>query len=164
MSELTASVRERLVRQVVAALGADGKPAGLTVHRQRTLPLEDDDLPATVVYVLDEALPPERQQHGSRGRQLARRALRLVLEHRAAVDPAAGSGAATQAVDEALDPFVTWGVRALLADPRLGGLAIGVLELETQWRVSDTDDVRGAAATLFHIDYLTAAADPTARA
>lgn len=149
---MSASVREQLVRAVVAAIDGSGKPSGLNVHRSRTRAIGNDQLPAVVVYLLQETLPPERQQP-ARGRQIARRTATLVCECRA-------KGVLA---DEALDPLTTWVVQALLADPTLGGLAYAVSEAGTQWDAAELDDVYGGAQVHFQIDYTTAAGDPASR-
>ena len=47
-----ASIRQRIVDAVVARLDGAGKPAGLAVHRSRGISIDQDELPAMVVYLL----------------------------------------------------------------------------------------------------------------
>lgn len=149
------SIREQLLTAAVAALNDTGKPAGLTVHRHRTLPLEFDDLPATVLYLVDEQLPADAQQRVRR--QVVRRTCTIALEHRVQLADEA------QTIDQALDPLVSWGVQALVGSAAIAALKATVLEVGTKWRASDDDASRGAATTFLTLEYFTAAADPTAR-
>ena len=54
------SIREQIMVALVAALstGGAGSPAGLTVHRERTRPIETDSLPAIMVYADDDVPKP----------------------------------------------------------------------------------------------------------
>ena len=58
-----ASIRQRIVDAVVARLDGAGKPAGLAVHRSRGLSIDQDTLPAIVVYLLAQ----RTQRVGVRG-------------------------------------------------------------------------------------------------
>jgi hypothetical protein len=155
------SRRELLLDAIVTALGASpagaattAKPSSLTVHRQRSLPLVRDILPAIVVYVVEEetvAGPPMM-------RPLARRRTTVRLEHRVLV-----TGSASP--DEALDPLLAWATQQLLADPEWGGLAHDTSETRTEWvAVADEDRQYAAAAQDFVLDHITAAGDQTAAA
>jgi hypothetical protein len=147
------SRREQILDAVVTALGAVGKPSGLTVHRNRVLPIERDTLPAVVVYAIEEEMERGPNPTGPR----ARRRFTLRLEHRVEVT----SGTSP---DEALDPLLCWGTQQLAADGRWGGLAHLTTEQRTQWSAVDVDRVFGGAAQDFLIDYVTAAGDQTAEA
>lgn len=138
-----ASVRERIVDAVVAALNAPGKPAGLTVHRSRTRPIDKDRLPAMVVYLATEDV-------GDHAAIAVMRTLRIRVECRVTGDPP----------DTVLDEHVTWAVKALKADEKLGGLAVRINEVRTVWDAAERDKVYAAAATEFEIEYATAYNDP----
>lgn len=146
-----ASIRELILQHVVADLDAAGKPSGSTVHRQRTLPIEDDTLPAYVVYLHTEQATPGDGRHGYK----VRRTTRVFVECRALV----GAGTAP---DAALDPLTSWAVQAVMADRTQGDLALHTNEVGTEWRASDTDAVRAAATIAFDIEHHTDAADPDA--
>lgn len=161
MPPLPASIRERIVANVIAALGAaatpDGysKPTGLTVHRERTRPIETDSLPAILVYFEDDAPRDfDKQQYRS---PLVIRDLAVALQCRA-------QGSQSVSPDQALDPVLVWALKAGLADETFGTLALGAQELKTEWK-SREGDVPVAAATLhFSIRYRTSRLDPTANA
>lgn len=149
-----ASRRERILVAVKAALEQasvtiDGvvhpKPAGLAVHRQRRRPIENDLLPATVLYLLEEDVELETFD-GVTGRTAS-----VALEHRV-------SGDAPE--DQLLDPLVTWGTRVLMAEPSLGGLALGVEERKLTWDGEERDEKYGACRQDFAIEYETPENDP----
>lgn len=149
------SRRDQIIVACVNALNAAGKPPGVTVHRQRTLSLSHDHLPASVVYAVQE----ENDTGPGKGaapdrRRKAVRTFRLCVEHR--VD------AENEAPDAVLDPLLSWAVQALCEDITLGGLADDVKELGTTWDEQEQDKVYAAARTFFAIRYLTDAADPDA--
>ncbi|HET7552195.1 MAG TPA: hypothetical protein VFK04_12965 [Gemmatimonadaceae bacterium] len=142
-----ASRRDQILAAVVAILNGAGKPADTTVERYRTLPLTTEGA-WILVYPMIEATERAPTPSG----RLARRKLRVRCECRAQGEQ----------VDQVLDPLLLWTVKALMADPSLGGVAINVQEEATQWDAEDADKVYGAAAVDFTIDYQTAAADPSA--
>jgi hypothetical protein len=143
------SRREQLVVAAVAALNAAGKPAGVTVHRARTRPLAQDQLPAMVVYLLSE----DTTRGDGRDGYKARRNAKVRIECRVAVED-------DTPPDTAVDPLLTWATKAMMADPYWGGLARNTQEDATTWDADETDRVYAAAAVDFTIDYLTAAGDP----
>ena len=143
------SIRERLLQTILAALSAPGGPAGVTWHRSRTRPLAADDLPAGVLYVVEETTGIA----GASDSLLARHLLTVRIESRAAGDPP----------DAALDAQLQWVVAQMCADRRWGGLAANTIESKTTWTAEGIDEVYGAAAQEFLIDYLTLAADATSQ-
>ena len=146
---------------MVAALGAATvttdkgitytKPSGLTVGRSRTIPLSPDVLPQQVVYFVDEEV--EAGPGRSIGR-VSRRKARFCVETR--ID------AASDTTDQALDPFKSWSVKALCADPRRAGLAHDTTELGSVWDAVEQDKVYAALRQLFLVEYVTSASDPDA--
>lgn len=130
---------------MAAALDGVSKPTGLNVHRQRTRPIEKDGLPAQVLYLLNE--DTEERAAG----QIDRRA-RFAVESRVT--------ASGESPDAALDEYLSWAVKALRADPTLGGLSSDVKERGTEWDHVELDKVFGAARTIFEVHYQTADDDP----
>lgn len=143
------SRRESILVAALAALNGAGKPAGVTVHRQRTRPIDKDALPAMVVYTLSEATT---RGDGPRGYK-ARRGVRVRVECRMSV-------ADETPADTAIDPLVSWVVKAMMTDPQWGELAHNTQEDATTWDADESDLVYAAAAVDFTIDYVTAAGDP----
>lgn len=161
MPPLPSSVRERIAAALIAALGAaatpDGfsPPAGLTIHRVRTRPVETDSLPAILVYFDDDA--PRAFDKQTFRSPLAERDMTVALECRAI-------GSQSVSPDQALDPVLVWVLKAGFADETFGKLALGAIEGKTNWR-SREGDVPIAAATLrFQIRYRTSRLDPTSNA
>ena len=148
------SIREQIVDGIVALLEASGSPAGLTVHRERTRPIEDDSLPALVVYCEDEE--PKSTDKQTFRSPLVERSLRLIVEARAR----ATGGLAP---DQALDPLLVWTAQQILQNETIGGLAIGATEGKTSWITKEADVVVAAAIANYHIRYRTARTDPTSR-
>ncbi len=142
------SRRSEILVALEAALNGAGLPGGATVHRSRTRPIEKDALPALVLYLLDESTEAK-----SSGAYKARRAMRVRVECRTTAD-------ADTAPDDAVDPLLSHVVRAILADPRQGGLAVKTEETGTTWDAAEDDLLYAAAAVDFTLDYITAAGDP----
>lgn len=148
------SRRDSIVGAIVTALGAVGKPSGLTVHRHRTLPIGEDILPAQVVYCESEEakVGPGRGVSDNSYARKAKRTLTVVIESRV------NAGSSTP--DQALDPLLSWCVQQVSADVTQGGYAFDTQEQSTIWNAAETDAVLGAAQTRFVIEYVTDAADP----
>lgn len=156
---MSTSIRERIVDAIVTALEAPGGPSGLSVHRFRTRPLTKDNLPAQVVYVVEErsviagnvSFTTPTAMTGALTGDLTEHQLLVAVESRVAGDPP----------DVALEPLVVWATQQVLADPTLAGLAISTLEYDTKWTAQEADQVYGAASQMFVIQYFSLAADPT---
>jgi hypothetical protein len=152
---LAASIREQIILALVAALtDQPNPPAGLTIHRERTRPIEQDSLPAIMVYADDDVPKPlAAQVYRS---PLTERQLSLAIECRA-------QGSSTVPPDQALDPVLVFAALAVFADESFGGLASGVEEGRTVW-VSREGDVAVAAAKWgITVKYRTSRLDPTSK-
>ncbi len=144
-----ASVREQILEQFKTLLDGGGKPAGLTVHRYRTRPIERDDLPAQVIYPADSA-------GGTVAETLAdfdgvgqlERELRVRVESRIEVPEGTPP-------DSALDALYLWAVQTILADTTLGGLALEVREDATSFDAAEFEKTVAACATDFVVRYVT---------
>lgn len=147
-----ASIREQIILAAVTLLGATGKPAGLTVMRERTRPIENDQLPAIVVYCEDEE-PTTLADQRYRA-PLTERHLVLMCELRAVAS-------ATVPPDAALDPLYVWAVQQLLQNENFGGLAMGVTEGPMKWKSREADAIYAAADLRFVVHYSTSRLDPT---
>ncbi|MGH9716407.1 MAG: hypothetical protein ACRD4R_06740 [Candidatus Acidiferrales bacterium] len=161
MTALASSIRERIAAALIAALGAsatpDGfaPPSGLTIHRERTRPIEIDSLPAILVYFEDDAPKPfDRQQFRS---PLAERDMSVALECRA-------MGSESVSPDAALDPVLSWAFKAGLADETFGGLAMGAEPGKATWKSREGDTPVAAATLRIQIRFRTSRLDPTANA
>lgn len=149
-----ASIRTQIITAAKAKLEGAGKPAGLTVERFRLAGLRPSSLPHTLLRPNGETVQ-RRNPENLRGVSVERR-LTLRLEHR--VEVAYG-----QTVEEALDALTTWGTKALLSDPRLGGLAVDISEESISWEGDDAEADFGLATQDFTIRYTTKTADQEAQ-
>jgi hypothetical protein len=151
-----ASIREQIMTALVAALsaGGAGSPAGLTVHRERTRPIEIDSLPAIMVYADDEVPKPLAGQ--TYKAPLTERQLSVGLECRAA-------GSSGVSPDEALDPVLVWAAAAVRADETFGGVTNGVEEGRTVWASKEGTTPVAAAKWSITIRYRTSRLDPTSK-
>lgn len=155
---LQTSIREQIMVQLMADLnaGAGGSAStlGLTVHRERTRPIEQDSLPSIMAYADDDVPKPLGQQvYGS---PLTERQFSLALECRA-------KGSPSVSPDAALDPILVFAATAVLANERFGGLASGVEEGRTVWSSREGDVTVAAAKLSFTIKYRTSRLDPTSK-
>lgn len=155
-----ASIREQIIDQVVANLEAGGKPSGLTVHRIRTRPIEEDVLPAILIYTEDDE--PKTLAGQVFKAPIVERRLVLYIEYRA-------EGSLTVAPDQALDPLIVWGTKQMVANEKFvsnaypDGLGMGVVELKTAWLSKEGDKLFAAASTQWLVHYRTSRLDPTSR-
>jgi hypothetical protein len=144
-----ASIREQITASRVTALGGPGKPAGLRVHRSRRKPIEQDKLPAMVVYQLGE----ETKRKGGDWGPLYEHELALAVEVRVKGDPP----------DQQLDPYVVWAQKTMVGDQTAGGLAKKVEFVGAQWQEAASNQPLGAARLDFIVTYLAKANDPEAQ-
>lgn len=140
-----ASVDLQLTDLVLAALRASGAPTGLTVHESQNRPIEQDELPAIVVYPQGEA--PVDQDEMDDGSYCE---LPLVLECRAKGDPG----------HRAVDPIYLWAVRQMMADQEWSGLAAHTDFTGKQWAEEASDAVYGRIALFFTLKFWTSETDP----
>ena len=138
------TIRETIMAAIAAALDGAGKPAGLTVHRSRTRPLDRDDMPAMAVYHLGETVALETHDES------VLRTLTIRVEHR--VKTLATSA---DAPDKTLDPLVAWGTKGLLTNAALDALIVSIEEVEINWATFEADSLYGGAAQDFKIEYAT---------
>jgi hypothetical protein len=153
------TIRERIICLAQGALetdpddGGPSKPAGLTIHRERTRAIEVDTLPAVLLYFKDDEPKPIGSQ---REAPLTERRMVLTVESRAIGSP-------TLSPDEALDPVYLWTVYRLLKNERFGGLANGIEEGKTEWHSKEGDLALASATTYFTIRYRTSRIDPSSK-
>lgn len=140
---------------LVAALNtAAGSISGLTIHRERTRPIEVDSLPAIMIYADDDV--PKTLAAQVYDAPLTERQFSLSLECRAA-------GTDAVSVDATLDPILVLAAQTVLANERFGGLASGVEEGRTVWSSKENDSKVAAAKLSFTIRYRTSRLDPTSK-
>jgi hypothetical protein len=146
-----ATIREQLLSAVEASLNhSTGRPANLTVHRERTWPIERDTLPSILVFAQDEPEPVATTKEKFHA-PLVERSLTLNVECRAQGSPP----------DAALDPITLWATLRMFADEKFAGLAIGVTEGKTTWNSKFGETPIAAANIFFTIAYRTLRVDPS---
>jgi hypothetical protein len=139
------SIRERILLAVLAAVRIPLNELGATVHRSPTVALTREQCPALVVF-------PESESITERANDRVTRDLTIrIMALARAVPPAVPE---TEA-----DRLLTAAHAALMADVNLGGLALGLKELECEWEVEDADAVAAAIPARYRITYRTLAAD-----
>ena len=148
------SIREQIMVILVAALNGASGITGLTVHRERTRPIEIDSLPAIMVYADDDV--PKTLGQQTYAAPLTERQFSLVLECRA-------QGSSSVSPDEALDPVLVWAAKTVLANERFGGLANGAEEGRTVWSSREGTTPVASAKLSFTIRYRTSRLDPTSK-
>ncbi|MGH9208203.1 MAG: hypothetical protein ACRD59_03290 [Candidatus Acidiferrales bacterium] len=151
---MSTSIREQIMVALVAALSGSSGISGLTIHRERTRPIETDSLPAIMIYADDDVPKPLAQQNYRA--PLTERQFSLALECRAQ-----GSGSVSP--DEALDPVLVWALKAIGVDETFGGLASGVEEGRTVWSSREGDVPVASAKLSITIKYRTSRLDPTSK-
>ncbi len=134
------SIRERICQYLVEQINAEGKPEGLLVGRQRSLPLDGSLLPAALVYLVSET--SERIGPHS---TVTRRTAVFRVEIRAAGEPS----------DQKLDPLISWVVQQAVSDFKGGGLFEGIDEVSSAWDQAVKDVVIGAVGIDFKVTYRT---------
>ena len=139
------SIRERILLAVLDAVRAPTEMLGATLHRSPTVAISREQCPALVVFPESEAITERANDRVTR--ELT---VRLVALARA-VPPAVP--------DTEADRLLTAAHAALLADGNLGGLALGIRELDCEWEVEDADAVAAALPARYRITYRTLAHD-----
>jgi hypothetical protein len=143
------TVGEQIVEALVEILTtALSSATAVPVFNQRVRPFETSELPAVNVKCGKEVVTYAGEMR--RTSPVANRELHVYVRIEAPGDP------------PALDPIRARCVKAIMADRSLGGLAIGIGEVESEWEYeAGSDAVFGVVQTDYEIRYTTAANDAT---
>lgn len=136
------SVRERIVRAVIERISTAVAPT--LVLRQPTTPITREQSPALLLFVDGEAIT-------AKANLLVDRTLSVRLVAIARGDTAF----------ESTDQLIFTAHAVLLAEPSLGGLAMGIAETDLDWDTEDADAGAVALPIRFEIRYRTAINDLT---
>lgn len=136
------SVRERIVREVIARLSSAIAP--VAVLRMPVVPLTREASPALLLFVDGDSIT-------THANHLVDRLLSIRL-----IAVARG----VQAFDVA-DQLLVSAHAALLAEPNLTGLAIALREIDCEWEFDDADAGAVAMPARYEIRYRTQAQDLT---
>ncbi len=139
------SIREQILLAVLAAVRPPAESLGATLHRSPTVAISREQCPALIVFPESEAITERANDRVTR--ELT---VRLVALARAVppIDPETEADALLTAVHA-----------ALMADGNLGGLALGIREMECEWEVEDADALAAAIPARYRITYRTLAND-----
>ena len=125
------------------------KPTGLNIHRMRLTPIEHDDLPSMLVYILGSPPPVDRAT------LTVDRVLRVGIESRQKIVQAGDPP------DDQMDQLKNWTVQSVMADETLGGVAHQIKEADRETMFETIGEVFfGRVATVFEVDYQTLRDDP----
>lgn len=142
------SRREDIVLALISALTTPPagitKPAGATIHRFSQLPIEQDKLPAILVY-WTECIPTEKGWMVAEPDtdRLFEYHLTLRVECRISGEP----------VDSLLDPLCQYVRQVVFSDPSFGGLARATKEDGIKIDAITADRVYAGAAVDFTVSY-----------
>ena len=142
---MTQSIRERILQAIVAVLKPVSTDQAATVWRTPSVAITREQCPSLVVF-------PESESLAERANDRVTRELTVRITALArAVPPLVPE---TQA-----DALLCAAHAALMVDINLGGLALGVREVESEWEVDDADGVACSTSARYQITYRTMIAD-----
>jgi hypothetical protein len=139
------SIRERILQTLVARLTPVATDQEATVWRTPSVSITRDQCPALVVF-------PESESLADRANDRVTRELTVRITALARAVPP--DVAETQA-----DALLCAAHATLMLDVNLGGLALGVREVESEWEVDDADGVAASTSARYQITYRTLIAD-----
>jgi hypothetical protein len=132
----TPSRREQILQALLDTVRASLAGQGAAVVREPAMALSRDQCPALVLH-------PESEAVAARANDRANRELTLRLV----------------AITRAVPPASPQAHAALMSDVTLGGLALSVRELDTEWDVEDADALACAVTTRYQVGYRTLSSD-----
>ncbi len=139
------SIRERCLQAVAGLLAPVAESLGTTFRRSPPVGVPRDQSPALMLFPESDTLV--RQANDRVERQLVVRVVALARE---------SSGEPPEAI---ADRLLVAAHAALFTDPNLGGLCLGIRELDCEWDVEDADATAAAIPARYQITYRTLAAD-----
>lgn len=139
------SVREQILQAVTGLLTPVAATVGAQVRRSPPTGLTREQSPALLVFPESDAItqrPNDRVE-----RELVVRVVALARE------------TGNDAPEVIADRLLVAAHVALLTDVNLGGLCLGIRELDYEWDVEDADATAAAIPSRYQITYRTLAAD-----
>ncbi|MGH8586137.1 MAG: hypothetical protein ACREWE_08155 [Gammaproteobacteria bacterium] len=132
------SIRERILQRIVGVLTPVATSFGATLHRSPSVGIPREQSPALLVFPESESIAERANDRVTR--QLVIRVVAL----------ARGDDA-----EAAADEILVAAHGALLADANLGGLCLGIRELDCEWEMEDADMTAAAIPARYEIGYRT---------
>jgi hypothetical protein len=139
------SIRERILQTMVQVLTPVAMAQAATVWRTPSVAITREQCPALVVLPESESISDRANDRVTR--ELTVRITALVR----AVPP--------QIAETQADALLCMAHAALMADVNLGGLTLGIREIESEWEIDDADAVACSTSARYQISYRTLMAD-----
>jgi len=139
------SIRERILQTLVAVLTPVATDGAATVWRTPSVSITREQCPALVVF-------PESESLAERANDRVTRELTVRITALARAVP-------PDIAETHADALLCAAHAALMSDVNLGGLALGVREVESEWEVDDADGVAASTSARYQITYRTLIAD-----
>lgn len=139
------SIREQILFAALAAVRPHVESLGATLHRSPTVAISREQCPALALF-------PESESITERANDRVTRELTIRIV-------ALARGVPPAVPETEADRLLTAAHAALMADGNLGGLALGIREIECEWDVEDADAVAVAFPARYRITYRTLAND-----
>lgn len=141
----TNSIRERILQAIVGVITPVATDQAATVWRTPSVAITREQCPALVVFAESESLAERANDRVTR--ELTVRITALAR----AVPP--------MVAETVADTLLCAAHSALMSDVNLGGLALGIREVESEWEVDDADGVAASTSARYQISYRTLVAD-----
>ena len=139
------SIREQILQAVVGILAPVASLQGAQVLRSPTTGITREQSPALLIFPESETVSPRINDRVER--QLVLRMVAVARET---------AGTAPEAIADAL---LVAAHAALFANANLGGLCLGLRELDCEWDVEDADAAAAAIPARYQVTYRTLASD-----
>ena len=142
---MTQSIREQILQAVVQLLAPVASLQGAQVLRSPTTGITREQSPALLIFPESETVSPRINDRVER--QLVLRVVAVARE------------TALGAPEAIADALLVAAHSTLFASANLGGLCLGLRELECEWDVEDADATAAAIPARYQITYRTLASD-----
>lgn len=142
---MTISIRERILQTIVTVLTPVASSLGATVWRTPSVAITRDQCPALVVF--------------AEGELISLRANVCVTRELTVRITAVARAVPPTVPETRADELLCAAHLALMQDANLGGLALGVREIECDWEVEDADAVACAMPARYQVTYRTLVRD-----
>ena len=139
------SIRERCLQAVAGLLLPVAQTLGATFHRSPTTGISREQSPALLIFPESEALTQRANDRVER--QLVVRVVALARETN------------DERPEAIADQLLVAAHAALFANFNLGGLCLGIKELDCEWDVEDADATAALIPARYQITYRTLVAD-----
>jgi len=141
----THSIRKRILQAIFGVLTPVATDQAATVWRTPSVAITREQCPALVVF-------PESESMAERANDRVTRELTIRITALARAVP-------PMVAETVADALLCAAHSALMSDVNLGGLALGIREVESEWEVDDADGVSCSASARYQIAYRTLVAD-----